>query len=120
MQGKRTDRVGHLIQMELGRLILHKVKDPRLGFVTVTKVDVSPDIRSACVLYSVMGSDEEKKNTQIALEKCAGFLQRELGSVLNLRNTPRLIFQRDDAYDHRMQIDAILDTIKKDSAEKED
>jgi len=114
MQGKRIDRVGHLLQMELGRLILQKVKDPRLGFVTITKVDVTPDIRSACVLYSVMGSDEEKADTQIALDKAKGFLQKEIGAVLNLRNVPRLIFTRDDAYDHRQEIDAILKTIKED------
>lgn len=117
MQGKRTDRVGHLLQMELSRIVLHKIKDPRLGFVTITKVDVTPDIRSACVLYSVMGDEEAKKNTQLVLEKSAGFLQREIGSILNLRNTPKLIFKRDDAYDHRVEIDAILDSIKKDDAE---
>ena len=108
MQGKRTDRVGHLMQMELSQLILFKVKDPRVGFVTVTHVDVSPDLKSACVFYSVMGTDEAKANTQIALEKAAGFLQRETGKVLQMRSTPRLIFRLDESIEKGMEIDKIL------------
>lgn len=108
MQGKRTDRVGHLMQMELSQLILFKVKDPRLGFVTVTHVDVSPDLKSACVFYSVLGTEEAKKGTQIALEKAAGFLQREIGAVLKMRNTPRLIFRLDASLEKGIEIDKIL------------
>lgn len=108
MQGKRTDRVGHLMQMELSQMILMKVKDPRLGFVTVTHVDVSPDLKSACVFYSVMGTEEAKRNTQMVLEKAAGFLQRELGSILQMRNTPRLIFRLDASIEKGMEIDKIL------------
>lgn len=108
MQGKRLDRVGHLIQMELGELILHRVKDPRLGFVTVVHVDVSPDLRSARVFYSVMGTAKAKLDSQQALEKAAGFLQREIGSALQLRYTPRLKFIRDESLDQGMEIDRIL------------
>lgn len=115
MQGKRTDRVGHLIQMELSNLILFKVKDPRLGFVTVTSVDVTPDLRSACVYYSVMGNDEEKKKSQEALERSAGFLQKEIGAAIKLRNTPRLVFKLDESITKGMEIDSILRKIKTES-----
>ena len=115
--GKRIDRVGHLIQMELGKLILHRVKDPRLGFVTVTHVSVTPDLRSAMVFYSVMGDDKQKSDSQTALDKAAGFLQKEIGSALKLRYTPRLKFQRDDSLDHNFEIDRVLKNIED---EKED
>jgi len=112
MQGKRKDRVGHLIQMELSNLILHRVKDPRVGFVTVTHVDVSPDLRSACVYYSVMGDEKVKKSSQEGLEKASGFLQREIGATLNLRCTPKLIFRLDRSLDQGMAIDQIIRRIK--------
>lgn len=108
MQGKRTDRVGHLIQMELSQLVLHRVKDPRLGFVTITHVDVSPDLRSAMVFYSVLGNPKARKDSQLALEKAAGFLQKEIGTALQLRYTPKLAFKFDDTLDQAMEVDKVL------------
>ena len=64
MQGSRKDRVGHLIQMELGQLVLTRLKDPRLGFVTITHVDMSADLKSACVYYSVIGDETQKKTAK--------------------------------------------------------
>ena len=113
MQGRRRDRVGHLIQMELGSLILHRVKDPRLGFVTVTHVNVAPDLRSACVFYSTLGDEKVKKGSQIALEKAAGFLQKEIGTALELRYTPKLKFIFDDSLDQGIAIDRVLRQIDK-------
>jgi len=119
MQGKRKDRVGHLIQTELGQLILTRVKDPRLGFVTVTHVDVSPDLKSALVFFSVMGDGKAKESSQKALEKAAGFLQREIGTTLKLRFTPRLHFRLDDSLDQGFEIDRVLREIKKEEGGKE-
>lgn len=113
--GKRMDRVGHLIQMELSVLILHRVKDPRLGFVTVTHVGVAPDMKSARVFYSVLGNDKNKQDSKIALEKAAGFLQREIGTALKLRCTPRLTFALDDSLDRGMEIDRVLREIHKEN-----
>lgn len=110
--GKRTDRIGHLMQMELSRLVLTRLKDPRLGFVTITHVDVTPDLRSACVYYSVMGDETVKRDTQTALERSAGFLQKEIASVIKIRNTPRLAFKLDQSLDRGMEIDGILRKIK--------
>lgn len=117
MQGKRIDRVGHLIQMELGQLILHRVKDPRLGFVTVTHVSVTPDLRSACVFFSALGNEKARRDSQVALEKASGFLQKEIGSALQLRYTPKLKFMFDDSLDRGQEIDKVLrDLHKEDSA----
>ena len=108
MQGKRLDRVGHLIQMELGQLILHRTKDPRIGFVTITNVSVAPDIRSARVFYSVMGNEKAKRDCQKALEKAAGFFQREIAAAIELRYTPKLTFTLDESIARGMEIDQIL------------
>ena len=101
-----------MIQMELGQLILMRVKDPRLGFVTVTHVDVSPDMKSARVFYSVLGDKKVKNDSQIALERSAGFLQKEIGTSLKLRFTPRLQFFYDDSLDRGLEIDRVLRDIK--------
>ena len=109
MQGKRINRVGHLIQMELGELILHRVKDPRLGsFVTITHVSPSADLKSAMVFYTVMGDSKKKEDVQIALEKAAGFFQKQIADALKLRYTPKLKFRFDDSLDRGFEIDRLL------------
>jgi ribosome-binding factor A len=111
MQGKRLNRVGHLIQMELSQLILLRVKDPRLGFVTVTHVDVTADLKNAIVFYSVMGDEKARAASQQALEKASGFLQREIGQILKLRFTPKLLFRFDDSIHQGIEIDRVLKEI---------
>jgi len=115
MQGKRKDRVGHLIQMELSQIVLHKLKDPRLGFVTITHVDVAPDLKSARVFYSVFGDEKVKASSQVALDRSAGFLQRGIGGTLNLRFTPKLKFVLDESLERGLEIDRVLDKIHKES-----
>ena len=120
MQGKRVDRVGHLIQMELSQLVLHRVKDPRLGFVTITHVDVTPDLRSARVFYSVLGDEDSRKSSQVALDKAAGFLQREIGAALQLRYTPRLSFSLDPTFERGEEIDSVIRKIRKEDRPQDD
>lgn len=112
MRGKRIDRMGSLIQMELSRLILTRVKDPRLGFVTVTHVEVNPDMKSARVFYSALGDKKARSDSQFALEHSAGFLQKEIGTTLKLRFTPRLQFVYDDSLDRGLEIDRVLRNIQ--------
>ena len=108
MQGKRKDRVGHLVQMELGQLLLHRVKDPRLGFVTITGVDMPPDLKSALVFYSVMGDETKQRECQEVLERSSGFLQKEIAHNLKLRYTPKLEFRFDRGLDHGEEIESVL------------
>lgn len=68
MQGKRVDRVGHLIQQEMSRLLIERTKDPRIGFTTVTHVKMTADLKSAVVFVSVMGDEKVKANTLAGLE----------------------------------------------------
>lgn len=103
---RRTERIAALIQTVLGDLVQKKLKDPRLGFVTVTGVDVTPDLKFARVFYTVLG--KEKQSTQRALENAAGFLQHEIAEELKLRFTPKLSFHFDVALEEGMRIEKIL------------
>lgn len=112
MQGKRTERVGSLLQMELSKLILERVKDPRIGFVTVTHVKVTSDLRAAVVFLSVMGDKKVKESSMATLERAKGFLQHEVGIALKLRNTPRLQFELDDSLDKDFEIGQVIRKIE--------
>lgn len=112
MQGKRSDRVGHLIQKELSSIILERVKDPRLGFVTINYVKMTPDLKSAVIFFSVMGDEKAKKDSLLVLSKASGFLKREIGAVLKLRYTPRLQFELDDSIDKSFEITDVIKKMK--------
>lgn len=116
---RRTERMASLIQTELGELTLKKLKDPRIGFVTVTGVEVTPDLKLAKVYYSVMGDKGKRGGTQRALEHSAGFLQREIAVALKLRYTPKLSFHLDESLDRGMQIEQILRKLKEENFEHE-
>ena len=106
---RRTERVESLIQIELGELILGKLKDPGVaGLVTVTKVGVAPDLKSARVYYSVMGEKDQKEEVGLALERARGFLQHEIAGALKFRFTPRLSFCLDESVEEGFQIDRII------------
>jgi len=119
-QGKRIERVAEMIRMELANLILNELKDPRLGFVTVMKVEVAPDLRDAKVYVSVMGSEKEKKSTLIALDRAKGYLQHMIADVVRLKSTPRLHFKLDTSIDDRMHIDKILRVIEQEEKPEEE
>ncbi|MBI3316719.1 MAG: 30S ribosome-binding factor RbfA [Candidatus Omnitrophica bacterium] len=108
MQGRRIDRVGHLIQMELGRILLMRGKDPRFGLITVTHVNVSPDLKTARVYFTALSDNREKKETAQVLNQASGFFQREIANTLKLRYTPKLEFVFDESIDRGIEIDRVL------------
>lgn len=116
---RRAERVSHLIQMELGQVLLHKMKDPRMGMITVTHVGVAADLKSARVFYSVLGDEQARISTQIALERGTGFLQREIATALKLRYTPKLTFAFDDSLDQGIKIDRVLHELQKEQRQHE-
>ncbi len=93
----RRERVADEIQKRISDLIRTEIKDPRIGFVTVTGVQVSPDTRAAHIFVSIMGTAEEQKETLKTLKRAAGFLRKELGRYLTIRNTPELWFELDES-----------------------
>ncbi|MBI4398573.1 MAG: 30S ribosome-binding factor RbfA [Candidatus Omnitrophica bacterium] len=111
MQGKRTDRIAELIRQCIGQNILSKLRDPRLGFVTITHVSVAPDLKMAKVYYTVLGDEKVRKSTEAALERSRGFLQREIAHEIKMRTTPILSFEYDLSTEDRFKIDEILKKI---------
>ena len=108
----RTESVGRQIQAELSELIQRQLKDPRLGYVTLTGVRMTPDLRTAKVYVSVMGEAEARADSLKALNHAAPFLRRELGKRLRLRNTPELLFDQDETIEHGTRINELLDGLK--------
>ncbi len=101
---------------EISRMLVEgRIKDPRVGFVTVTRVDVTRDLSYATVYFSVMGPEEEKEGTLHALEHAAGYIRRELGKGLRVRKIPHLRFKVDRNLEHSLRIGELLQKIKGES-----
>lgn len=112
MERKRADRVADLILKELAEVLVRRVKDPRLAEITLTKVDVSPDLRNAKVYYSLLGDDEKKDEVAEGLKSARGFVKRELGKRLHLRRIPDILFSFDASLEHGSHIDQLLTELK--------
>jgi ribosome-binding factor A len=101
---RRTRQVGEFLREELTDIIRREVKDPRIGFMSVTRVDVTPDLRHAAVYISVLGTDEEREETLKALRSASGFIRHHLKPRLRMRQIPELEFRDDRSMEHAEQI----------------
>jgi ribosome-binding factor A len=108
----RPERVGELIRQAIGAFLTGDVRDPRIGFVTVVGVDVSPDFTHANVRVSVMGSEEEKAKSLEGLASAARYLRAQLSKELHLRTSPELHFHLDRGLEHAQHIDRVLKELK--------
>lgn len=110
---KRSDRLAHLIKEEIALTLQQGINDPRIGFVTITKVKVSDDLSLARVYFSVYGDNEEKKMTLAGLKRAKGYLRRELGKRLKAyRRIPDIVFCFDDSIEHGSHIESIIERLK--------
>ncbi|WP_315114858.1 30S ribosome-binding factor RbfA [uncultured Clostridium sp.] len=109
----RSGRINEEVRKEVSNIIQYDIKDPRMNaMVSITKVNVTKDLRYAKIYVSIFGNDEEKKNTLEVLKNSSGFIRREVGHRINLRYTPEILFELDNSIEHGMHIDAILAHIK--------
>lgn len=107
----RSQRVADRIQVELSDIIHRRMKDPRTGFVTITGVEVSPDLRAAKVYFSAL--DEETLTTNLeTFERAKGFLRSQLGQRLHLRHTPELMFYPDHSAEHGLRVESLLKELR--------
>jgi len=104
----RTDRVSDLIKDEISRLLLREVRDPRVGFVTITGAAVSPDLKNVRVFVSILGEPEARQASIKALNSAAGFFRRTLFKNLRLRFAPAVRFQLDESLDQGDRIERVL------------
>ena len=114
MQGKRLERVNQLIKEEISAVLQRQIKDPRLGFVTVTEVDTTADLKLARVYVSVLGPEEQWAKSFKALESARGFVWNWLRKHLDLRVTPQLTFRPDRSMEHAAHIQSLLAGLRAD------
>ncbi len=111
----RPERVAEAIRQTVAAFLTGSVRDPRVGFVTVTAVDVSADLTHARVRVSVMGSEHDKTTSLVGLNSAARYLRAQLGRELPLRVTPELRFELDRGLEHAQRIDRVLKDLKEDA-----
>ncbi len=112
--GHRHERIAEEIHHEISAMIAGELKDPRIaGLVTVTSVQVSPDLREARVFVSVLGTEAEHDSTLLGLTAASGFIRRELSTRLQLRRSPELHFVLDRSEEYSQRIDDLLRQMKK-------
>jgi len=108
----RQERIAEAIRQEASVIIHDKLKDPRLGFVTITNVEVTQDLRYAKVFFSVLGNDDAYKNTKAALDSAVGFTRKLIAQRLNLRFAPEVAFYEDRSTEYSVRIEEVLNEIK--------
>ncbi len=112
MEFKRFHRVGESILKEISEILGRGLKDPRVGFVTLTSVDVTADLSIAKVYYTVIGDDKSRKETATGLEKATPYIRRQLAQRMRMRHTPELIFKYDQSIEYGNHIDSLLKDIE--------
>lgn len=115
MAFQRTDRVRQQIKREISVIIRDELKDPRVGFITVTNVELSLDLRHAKIYVSIMGDKEEQEKTMKGLKQATGFVRTQLGQRIRLRYTPEIVFRQDSSLDAVSHIYQLLDEVKESS-----
>lgn len=118
MGTKYQRQAASLIQGHLTQLLQTQVNDPRVHLVTITAVEVTPDATRAYVYFTALGSPEEREEVMAGLNSAAGFLRREIGQRIRLRNTPELIFQWDVSIERGERISSLLDQLWDDESEE--
>jgi ribosome-binding factor A len=110
--------VGEAIRDELSQLIAREVHDPGIGFITLTRVSVTPDLQLARVYYTSMGDEKAQRETAKALTRATPFLRRQIGSRIRLRRVPELTFFYDESIAHTDRIEQILQDLKREKPEE--
>ncbi len=108
----RNDKVSEALRREIGSIIQYELKDPRLGFVTVTRVELTQDLRYAKIFFSVLGKEEEHAKTKEALDSALGFIRRLIAQRIRLRFVPELTFKEDRSIEYSIQIQEALNKVK--------
>lgn len=108
----RVEKVQEFIKQEISKIILTELKDPRVGFATITQVEATGDLRSAKIYVSLMGSDEQKAETWKGLQSSLGYMRSEIGKRIRMRITPELSLHIDESLNYSAHIQELLIKIK--------
>ena len=110
----RLDRIAEQLKVEVSRILLEEIKDPRLGFITVMRADISADLQHAHVYVSCLGTPAEQERTLAALTSARGFVRKLVGERIRMRYTPEITFHLDQSVDAQFRIQRALDELHKD------
>ncbi len=113
MTRQRPQRLGELLKEEISDILLREVKDPRIGFVSVTDVEVSGDLKHAKVFVSVYGDEKEQQDTMKGLDTATGYIRKLIGERITVYHTPEIVFRYDNSIEHGAHISELLEKIKK-------
>ncbi|HEY3306853.1 MAG TPA: ribosome-binding factor A [Desulfuromonadaceae bacterium] len=108
---KRSEKVAETIHETVSSILSRGLNDPRIGFVTITAVEVNTDLALSKIFFTVIGDEDAKKNSEIGLNSAKGYIRKELASVLTIRHVPEIVFKYDRSQDYGNRIDAILKEI---------
>lgn len=111
----RRDRVASVLVREISNIVAHQIKDPRLGFITITSVDLSPDLKNAIVYFSCLDNKQRSLKT---LNRAKGFIRSTLANRIRMRTVPEIEFEIDNSYEHGRKIDELIEKISSDNKEK--
>ena len=109
----RQEKLAEELRKEVSNIIQKEVKDPRLGFVTITKVEITQDLRYAKIFFSVLGEDKEYKKTRLALDSAMGFIRSLIAQRVKLRFAPEIVCKEDRSSEYSIKIQKLLDEIKR-------
>ncbi|MDD5236918.1 MAG: 30S ribosome-binding factor RbfA [Candidatus Omnitrophica bacterium] len=108
----RAERVSQMLKEEVSNIMHNDLKDPRIGFITVTRVELTDDLRYAKIYFSILGTDIEQENTKKAVNNSLGFIRRLVAERMNLRFVPEIVFKQDRSAQYSFEIEEALNKIK--------
>ncbi|MFW6381268.1 MAG: 30S ribosome-binding factor RbfA [Bacillota bacterium] len=118
MSKKRERKVEEFLKEEISDILLKEIKDPRIGFVSLTDVEISGDLKHAKVFVSVYGSDREKIKTMEGLDQATGYIRKLVGNRITTYHTPELIFKYDDSIEHGVQISELIKKVRQEDKKR--
>ncbi len=117
MSRNRKRRLSELLKEEISDIILKEVKDPRIGFVSITDVELSGDLRHAKIFFSIIGDQDERDDTLAGLKKATGFIRKLVGERITIYHIPELVFKYDDSIEHGIHISNLIKEVRKEEKE---
>ena len=108
----RATRVADLLKEEISEMLCKEVKDPHIGFITITDVEVSKDLKHAQIFYTILGDEKQEEESADALSRVSSFIKKQLGKRLRMRYIPEIVFKYDNSLAYGTKIDHILNSLK--------
>lgn len=118
MGSNRAEKLAGVLKKKISGIIQTELKDPRIGFVTITRVEVSKDLKYVKVFFSVLGTEKEKKSAVIGLGRATSFVRRLIAQEVDVRVVPEIVFKIDETYEYALRVNELLERIKKEEKEK--